>query len=537
LGKGDYFMKDKKNFGDYQTPPDLSDHICRFLAKNGISPTHIIEPTCGKGNFIVSALKTFNNLKFLYGIDFQQKYQSEFENNIHNETKGIKSPPTIEFHLDNIFTHTFSETFLQSLKEKNSQLLIIGNPPWVTNSDLSKNDLDNIPKKSNYKKFKGIDSITGKSNFDIAEFIITSLIKRFQELITTPDYTHVHISIAFLCKNIVYRNILKLQNKADLALPLSNMQAYQLDTKKWFNISATASLFLATLGVISEKTCQFQHYPELIGDDSIKETITLGWYQEKFLSNMDQFKKFQSYYGIFPFEWRQGVKHDASKVMIIKNSKNQLDEVVEVEKEFLYPLLKSSELKRKIAGDYNKELIVTQHKVGEATDHIRDDAPKLWKYLQTHREYFDRRKSSIYNKKPDFSIFGIGEYSFKPYKIAVAGFYKKLNFCLILPQNNKPVMLDDTSYFIYFDELKEAFIIWAVLTLKLKKIESILTSITFIESKRPWTKDHLMKINFPKLVQEVEFEEIRTLFQQIKEKIPKIPLKRQDFEKLKLKFN
>lgn len=45
-------------------------------------------------------------------------------------------------------------------------------------------------------------------------------------------------------------------------------------------------------------------------------------------------------------------------------------------------------------------------------------------------------------------MFGIGDYSFAPYKVALSGFYKKPLFCLLYA--SKPVMTDDTAYFWHF---------------------------------------------------------------------------------------
>ncbi|MCK5169474.1 MAG: SAM-dependent methyltransferase, partial [Bacteroidales bacterium] len=71
-------------------------------------------------------------------------------------------------------------------------------------------------------------------------------------------------------------------------------------------------------------------------------------------------------------------------------------------------------------------------------------------------ESFSKRKSSIYKGKPLFSIFGIGDYSFKPYKVGISGMYKTTTFSLIKPNVDKPIMLDDTCYFVGFDTLIEA---------------------------------------------------------------------------------
>jgi hypothetical protein len=41
--------------------------------------------------------------------------------------------------------------------------LVIGNPPWVTNSQLSVLDSANRPARTNTKNARGIDAITGSS--------------------------------------------------------------------------------------------------------------------------------------------------------------------------------------------------------------------------------------------------------------------------------------------------------------------------------------------------------------------------------------
>jgi type I restriction-modification system DNA methylase subunit len=48
----------KKNvceFGDFQTPDDLAIKVVQLLQNLGFSPNYIIEPTCGRGSFLVAA--------------------------------------------------------------------------------------------------------------------------------------------------------------------------------------------------------------------------------------------------------------------------------------------------------------------------------------------------------------------------------------------------------------------------------------------------------------------------------------------------
>ena len=158
-----------------------------------------------------------------------------------------------------------------------------------------------------------------------------------------------------------------------------------------------------------------------------------------------------------------------------------------------YGILKSSDLKNTVINQTRKFTIVTQKKVGQETNFIKIEYPKTYQYLTEHQENLNARKSSIYNNKPKFSIFGIGDYSFKSYKVAISGLYKTFHFTLILPQDNKPVMLDDTCYFIGFDKIE--FAAYSLILLNSKTTMQFLQSVTFADAKRTFTKDILMRID------------------------------------------
>ena len=48
-------------FGDFQTPVDLACEVTRFLRTSGVSPSAVIEPTCGVGNFLVASMRAFGS--------------------------------------------------------------------------------------------------------------------------------------------------------------------------------------------------------------------------------------------------------------------------------------------------------------------------------------------------------------------------------------------------------------------------------------------------------------------------------------------
>ena len=196
------------------------------------------------------------------------------------------------------------------------------------------------------------------------------------------------------------------------------------------------------------------------------------------------------------FEWRQGIKHDCSDVMELERVNehfvNKLWKKSNLRRFNLW-ISKSSDLKNRVIKNSRKLVILTQTKVGQETSYIQHLYPKTYNYLKANISSFQARKSSIYRGKPLFSIFGIGDYSFKPYKVAISGLYKTYHFTLVLPQNNKPIMLDDTCYFIGFDKIEYA--VYATILLNSEITKAFLKSITFSDAKRAFTKDILMRLD------------------------------------------
>ncbi|MBC8487072.1 MAG: hypothetical protein H8D45_13670 [Bacteroidetes bacterium] len=474
---------DRAEYGDFQTNSELANKVASRLKEQNVNPEIIIEPTCGKGNFIVASLNNFSHLKQVIGIEIYKPYVWESKFNILDFflTNPSFNKPKIEIFHYNVFDFDFKKL---SKQIANSNLLIIGNPPWVTNSQLGSLNSNNLPKKANFKNQNGLDAITGKGNFDIAEYITLSLLEAFQS---------INGHLALLVKNTVIKNVVFDQKTKQYFI--GSIQKHCIDSKKEFNVSVEASLFFCKLNANPEYKCkEFNFYNK-------KKYLNFGWVNSKFVSNNENYIHTQSIDGICPFEWRQGIKHDCSSVMELEKTNehfvNKLNENVVIESDLVYGLLKSSDLKNTVINYTRKYTIVTQSKVGQETNYIKHKYPETFQYLFRHSSIFQLRKSSIYKGKPQFSIFGVGDYSFMPYKVAISGLYKTFHFTLVLPQNDKPVMLDDTCYFIGFEKIEYA--VYAIILLNSPQSEEFLQSITFPDAKRVFTKDVLMRIDLHRL--------------------------------------
>jgi hypothetical protein len=271
-------------------------------------------------------------------------------------------------------------------------------------------------------------------------------------------------------------------------------------------VSVDACFFLAKLGHYPASSCctELDFYTKA-------ERTEFGWFNDHYVYSVSDYQAAKDIEGVSPFVWRQGIKHDCTKIMEIEkyngHYKNGLNTELEIEKDLVFGLLKSSDLKEKETCSYRKLTIVTQKKIGQSTDYIKKDYPRTFAYLNANKHHFDKRKSSIYKGKPDFSIFGVGDYSFAPYKVAISGLYKRTQFTFVMPDNGKPIMLDDTCYFIGFENLIHARI--AHCLLNCEYTQQFLKAIIFPDAKRSVTKDILMRIDFVKLYNLYDFNLIQ----------------------------
>ena len=513
-----------KEWGDVQTPNNLVDKVYQILLDTNLDPSVIIEPTLGTGNFILSAPRFFRNLKLIYGVEIQKQHIwcSAFKiiKKALNQETQEKHRYVIRLIHDDIFKHEFNQGILKS---DDSNILIVGNPPWVTISELSSLDSTNLPLKSNIKGFKGIDALTGKSNFDITETIIVKLIKLF---------SNNKGKIAILCKNTVVRNILKETNNSNLRI--SNIRALNFKAKEYFGKTCNASLFIADFSPKKNDTsCSIADLEE--PDKIIKK---FGWFKDHFVSDIEKYKLHSQFEGQFPVNWRQGIKHDCATILelqLVSDGKliNKNNEDVEVEDELVYPLLKGSSLRKFYAQDVSRRLILTQTKLSEDTNKIKEMYPKTWQYLMKNKKAFSKRKSRVFQGKPAFSIFGVGDYVFSPYKVALAGFYKKPIFTFVVPINGKPVLFDDTCYYLSFQNYSEALFTCSVLNNS--TLIDFLNSIVFIDSKRPFTKEVLMRINFAHLVKKTTFTSIEEIWN-LNNFTPDNKITENDYKKFQMTF-
>lgn len=470
----------KIEFGDFQTPSDLACEIANFLRDSGEAPDVLVEPTCGRGSFVLAAVDAFPRVKACYAFDINSEYVREAQS-IVREHRARKT----QFECQNFFQVDWVDFF--SVLGEN--ILVIGNPPWVTNSTLGALGSNNLPEKTNFQGHNGFAAKTGKANFDISEWMLIRLMEALHRRVGC---------VAMLCKTATARKALRHAwlNR----LNIGRCSLHLIDAQKHFGTSVDACLLIMHTGIVESAATAC-----LYADLSFNRRIsTLGLTGRELVADIDEYLRLRDIDGIPYYTWRSGVKHDAAGIMEFDRDNghftNGKHEVYQLETIYLFPLLKSSDIAnaRTIPTKY---VLLTQRKPSDDTAKIKTIAPKTWAYLIAHADALDHRRSIIYQKRPRFSVFGVGDYTFSPWKVAISGLYKNCRFNVVGKHHGKPIVLDDTCYFIPCASEKEARFACELLNSDI--CQRFLRSLVFFDAKRPITIDILNRIDLKRVAEHV----------------------------------
>lgn len=462
--------KSKKiEFGDFQTPYLLAVECCKSLRQYIPSPSSIFEPTCGLGNFLAAGRAVFPDVSNFVAVEINSHYVETAKSRFAEDKRVSISQEDF-----------FAGKWKSNLVDLPRPLLILGNPPWVTNAVLGSIEGANLPRKSNIDAMTGMDARTGKSNFDVSEWILLEACR-----VLNGD----NGSLAVLCKTSVARKILARLWREQMQV--QNADIVPFDAKLYFGVAVSACLLIVKFSPLA--TSKEAVIRRSLSDAEPIQTI--GFADDRIVAHPVIYSINRHLASSGGMKWRSGIKHDAAEVMELKREgskyRNGLGEELDIEEDCIFPLFKSSDIHNG-ALENRRFLLVPQRSTGDLPSDLRLSAPKAWKYLEDHRGYLLNRRSSIYRNRPDFSIFGVGPYTFKPWKVAISGLYKSLNFRLFGPVAGKVPVFDDTVYFLSFDTQLEART--ALDYLSRDEVIDFLGSQVFWDAKRPITAEMLNRL-------------------------------------------
>ena len=474
-------------FGDFQTPLELARAVCQAVRRTGLRPASIVEPTCGRGSFLQAAVEAFPEVVRVVGVDANAAHVDAARQALRasSVSSSSRASPRAEVSIER--GCFFSFDWRAALTALPRPLLVLGNPPWVTNSALGSLGSENRPARRNLDGLRGIEALTGKSNFDVSEWMLR------ESLDWIAADREGQGALAVLCKTSVARKVLLCAWKA--GYPLGSCSLRRIDARESFGVRVDACLLMIGMGgPAAAQRCG--DYPSLA---AAAPSRWLGLREGELVSDLESWDRWSALRARSAPGWRSGVKHDCSALFELARAgerfTNGLREPVAIEPERVFPLLKGSDLARGRAPA--RWLVLPQLRVSEDPGALRVSAPALWAYLCAHGERLDRRASSIYRRRPRFSIFGVGPYSFAPWKVAISGLHKSLRFSLVGPHEGRPVLFDDTCYFLPCASEPEARA--ALELLQSEPAAQFLGARAFWDAKRPITAGLLNSLDLSAL--------------------------------------
>ena len=438
-------------------------------------PRAVLEPTCGVGGLLVAAHAEFGPGVALRGVEIDGDHAARARANL-----TVAGSTRHRIDHDDFFRVDWSAV----LADVPAPTLVVGNPPWVTNAELGRLEGRNLPPKANPAGWSGLDGLTGRSNFDISEWMVRHLMGA----LAGRD-----AALAVLMKESVARRLLEHAWAHDW--PLREPCLWTIDARVHFGASVSACVLTARTDRAGPRRCPvFASLHEPQPARVIGHGPGVG-----LLADLDAHRDTAHLAAPDDHQppWRSGIKHDCARVLELREQDgrrvNGFGEPVDVEEDVLYPLLKSSDL---AAGrDHGgRWLLVTQRELGEDPARLAETAPRAWAYLCAHADRLDARRSSIYRSRPRFCMFGVGAYAFGPWKVAISGLYKQLSFRCIGPHaSGRPVVLDDTAYLLPCASEAEARRVHA--GLMSESAQRFFCALVFWDAKRPITAGLLRRLD------------------------------------------
>ncbi|MFB6073923.1 MAG: N-6 DNA methylase [Haloarculaceae archaeon] len=167
--------------------------------------------------------------------------------------------------------------------------------------------------------------------------------------------------------------------------------------------------------------------------------------------------------GACAHEIRHGLKDDASDVFGL--DRGALDRV---DRDLVYPYLKSRHVVK--FGLFGHDLrLVPAERAGEDNEAwLRESRPDTYEYLDSHRERLCDRASSWLDSGPFYSVFGLGEYTWAPYKVVWCRLGFKPHFAVVSTVadpdlGERPVVPGDHCMFIACERERVAHFLCALL--------------------------------------------------------------------------
>ena len=120
----------------------------------------------------------------------------------------------------------------------------------------------------------------------------------------------------------------------------------------------------------------------------------------------------------------------------LKNGKliNKQKTIVDIERDLVFPLVKSSTFKKPVLTDFTQFVIITQTKPKQDTTYIQYSCPRTWEYLNDNMDYFFFCPGEFIKAFIGMSMDGFfNKFSVRQVLSRINGFGKRLGVLIFYP--------------------------------------------------------------------------------------------------------
>ncbi len=530
----------RHDLGEYFTPYWLAQTVIEMTGFRGRTGEILFDPGCGSGAFLLAAaemkLQTAGRasaevlddiLHTVIGCDINPLSVLSARLNLLWWLAERFPMPLLDvelpiLHYDTVFSTPLGNTAQGALQHYLPEGCdyLVGNPPWISWNALPPQYRKRLEKELLPRyvlfDFHGQEARLGHSNDD---YLVTF------SWVTIDRYLHQGGTCGFIIKQPLLTNVSGKTFRhfaircVHETTPLCVKRVADLRQINPFGIANETAIIVLQKGERTAYPLPYEIWSKADGHFEIAtfeaQPSSMADLASPWVVLTPELEQTQFMAGRCPYTIRHGLKHDVADVLIVHpierhdgilvierarpRKSNRSPERYKIEPDVVYPFVQPRHLTAWGVRSYTY-VIIPQRKAGENNEReFRQAFPLTYAYLQRFAPAFAARRSRIFSGTPFYGLFGLGDYTWSPYKVCWCGLGFRPEFAVVGPVEDtfvgtKPVVPDGTVYFIPVDEQKEAHFLCAVLN---SSIVRTFLSARSGKSKRGLSKKMMEQLRLP----------------------------------------
>lgn len=351
---------------------------------------------------------------------------------------------------------------------------LVGNPPWIPwqrVADRVKDGLrENYVEKLGLQPHSGMDARLGHSNDDLAVPFVWICIHR---------YLRTGGTATFVLKRDSMRGpagaVLRQLRVGDRDLALTHVQDFGA-VEPFPEVGANAALYTFSADTDNSFpipttvwTARDGTTPEYGSLAALERTLSATETELHPLDPTDATSAWvradaeRGALGDCDHEIRHGLKDDANDVFGLDRP-----DLATVDADLVYPYIKSRHVRKYGLTGHDLRLVPMESAGADNESWLRDTYPATYEYLRGHRGELEGRSSSWLDSGAFYSMFGLGEYTWAPYKVVWCRLGFKPDFAVVSTRTDpdlgeKIVVPGDHYMFIATGDAETAHVLCALL--------------------------------------------------------------------------